>query len=138
MLQSKQRGTYLTNKSCSTVNDVVIGVTKSKLEDMACAVAAPDASPSATVLLAVAMIWLLPQVEDACRVAGDAVLEGQQGVPLVWYAGCAGIGVGMSGMRRKKLQVAAACRSCTNLGPAGRRMVGSWTGDRWCTFHHGC
>jgi hypothetical protein len=49
VLQSKQRGTYLTNKSRSTVNDVVIGVTKSKVEDMACAVAAPDASPPTAV-----------------------------------------------------------------------------------------
>ena len=116
MLQSKQRGTYLTNKSCSTVNDVVIGVTKSKLEDMACAVAAPDASPSATVLLAVAMIWLLPQVEDACRVAGDAVLEGQQGVPLVWYAGCAGIGVGMSGHEEEEAAGGGCLQKLHQLG----------------------
>jgi len=116
VLQSKQRGTYLTNKSCSTVNDVVIGVTKSKLEDMACAVAAPDASPSATVLLAVAMIWLLPQVEDACRVAGDAVLEGQQGVPLVWYAGCAGIGVGMSGHEEEEAAGGGCLQKLHQLG----------------------
>ena len=128
MLQSKQRGTYLTNKSCSTVNDVVIGVTKSKLEDMACAVAAPDASPSATVLLAVAMIWLLPQVEDACRVAGDAVLEGQQGVPLVWYAGCAGIGVGMSGHEEEEAAGGGCLQKLHQLGACW--ATHGWVVDR--------
>jgi len=128
VLQSKQRGTYLTNKSCSTVNDVVIGVTKSKLEDMACAVAAPDASPSATVLLAVAMIWLLPQVEDACRVAGDAVLEGQQGVPLVWYAGCAGIGVGMSGHEEEEAAGGGCLQELHQLGACW--ATHGWVVDR--------
>jgi len=128
VLQSKQRGTYLTNKSCSTVNDVVIGVTKSKLEDMACAVAAPDASPSATVLLAVAMIWLLPQVEDACRVAGDAVLEGQQGVPLVWYAGCAGIGVGMSGHEEEEAAGGGCLQKLHQLGACW--ATHGWVVDR--------
>jgi len=128
VLQSKQRGTYLTNKSCSTVNDVVIGVTKSKLEDMACAVAARDASPSATVLLAVAMIWLLPQVEDACRVAGDAVLEGQQGVPLVWYAGCAGIGVGMSGHEEEEAAGGGCLQELHQLGACW--ATHGWVVDR--------
>jgi hypothetical protein len=36
-------------------------------------------------------------------------------------------------MRRRKLQVAAASRSCTNLGP-GRRMVGAWTGGDAARF----
>jgi len=53
-----------------------------KLEDVACPVAAPDASPPAAVLLAVSP----PRVEEACRVTGDAVLECQQGIPLVRYA----------------------------------------------------
>ena len=128
MLQSKQRGTYLTNKSRSTVNDVVIGVTKSKLEDMACAVAAPDASPSATVLLAVAMIWLLPLVEDACRVAGDAVLEGQQGVPLVWYAGCAGIGVGMNGPEEDEAAGGGCLQELHQLGACW--ATHGWVVDR--------
>lgn len=45
--------------------------------------AALDASPPATVLLALATE--LPGVEEACRVAGDALLEGQQSIPLVRY-----------------------------------------------------
>ena len=53
--------------------------------DVTSPVAAPDASPSATVLLAVATISP-PRGEEACKVAGDGVLECQQGVPLVWYA----------------------------------------------------
>jgi len=53
--------------------------------DVTSPVAAPDASPSATVLLAVATISP-PRGEEACRVAGDGVLECQQGVPLVGYA----------------------------------------------------
>jgi hypothetical protein len=90
MLQSKQGTTYLTNQGCGVTVDVVVGVAEPKLDDMAGTVAAPDASPPAAVLLvvAVATVWLLlPRVEDACWVAGDALLEGQQGVPLTWYAG---------------------------------------------------
>ena len=54
MLQSKQRRTYLSLHSCFYFS----GVSKSKLMDVASPVAAPDASPSATVLLAVATISL--------------------------------------------------------------------------------
>ena len=51
--------------------------------------ATPDASPSATVLLLAVAISVVPGVEEACRVSGDALLEGQQGIPLVRYAGWA-------------------------------------------------
>jgi len=90
--------------------------------------ATPDASPSATVLLAVAMIWLLPQVEDACRVAGDAVLEGQQGVPLVWYAGRAGIGVGMSGHEEEEAAGGGCLQKLHQLGACW--ATHGWVVDR--------
>ena len=81
MIQSKQRRTYLAGQiwweGAST--------SKSKLVDVASSVAAPDASPLAAVLLVVATVSP-PRAEDAATVAGDAVLECQQGVPLVWYA----------------------------------------------------
>ena len=35
------------------------------------------------------MATSVPGVEDTCRVSGDAMLEGQQGIPLVGYAGWA-------------------------------------------------
>ena len=76
MFQRKQRRTYLANQSFSA------GVAKSKLVDVASPVAAPDASPPAAILLAVATISP-PRAEEPCRVAGDAVLEGQQCIPLV-------------------------------------------------------
>jgi len=85
MLQSKQGTTYLANQGCGVTVDVVVGVAEPKLDDMAGTVAAPDASPPAAVLLVVATVSP-PRAEDAARVAGDAVLECQQGVPLVWYA----------------------------------------------------
>jgi len=50
--------------------------------------ATPDASPSAAVVL-LAVATSVPGVEDTCRVSGDAMLEGQQGIPLVGYAGWA-------------------------------------------------
>ena len=81
MIQSKQRRTYLSLHSCFYFS----GVSKLKLMDVASPVAAPDASPSATVLLAMATISP-PRGEEACRVAGDGVLECQQAVPLVGYA----------------------------------------------------
>ena len=98
MLQSKQGTTYLANQGCGVTVDVVVGVAEPKLDDMAGTAAAPDASPPAAILLAVtvATIWLLlPRVEDACWVAGDALLEGQQSVPLVWYAGRATVKSGV-------------------------------------------
>jgi hypothetical protein len=76
MIQRKQRRTYLAHQSFSA------GVAKSKLVDVASPVAAPDASPPAAILLAVATISP-PRAEEPCRVAGDVVLEGQQCVPLV-------------------------------------------------------
>ena len=79
MIQSKQRRTYLADQFC------LEGASKTKLVDVASSVAAPDASPPAAVLLVVATVSP-PRAEDAVRVAGDAVLECQQGVPLVWYA----------------------------------------------------
>ena len=79
MIQSKQRRTYLADQFC------LEGASKTKLVDVASSVTAPDASPVATVLLVVATVSP-PRAEDAARVAGDAVLECQQGVPLVWYA----------------------------------------------------
>ena len=52
---------------------------------MASLVAAPDPNPPAAVLLAVATVSP-PRVEEACGIAGDAMLESQQGVPLVRQA----------------------------------------------------
>ena len=80
MIQSKQRRTYLADQIMSEGPST----SKSKLVDVASSVAAPDASPPAAVLLVVATVSP-PRAEDAARVAGDAVLECQQGVPLVWY-----------------------------------------------------
>jgi len=121
MFQSKQRRTYLANQSCS-------GAWKSKLLDVASLVAAPDASPLAAILLAVATISP-PRAEKPCRVASDAVLEGQQCVPLVrdrrqltlavlppagsWGCCC------WEGVVRKKLQVMT---SSTKI-EAGRCMM---------------
>ena len=79
MIQSKQRRTYLADQFC------LEGASKTKLVDVASSVAAPDASPPAAVLLVVATVSP-PRAEDACGVAGDTMLECQQGVPLVWYA----------------------------------------------------
>ena len=81
MIQSKQGRTYLAGQIWSEG----VSTSKSKLVDVASSVAAPDASPPAAVLLVVATVSP-PRAEDAARVAGDAVLECQQGVPLVWYA----------------------------------------------------
>ena len=77
MIQSKQTRTYLADLICL---EVASCASKSKLVDVASSVAAP-----AAVLLVVATVSP-PRAEDAARVAGDAVLECQQGVPLVWYA----------------------------------------------------
>ena len=82
MIQSKQTRTYLADLICL---EVASCASKSKLVDVASSVAAPDASPPAAVLLVVATVSP-PRAEDAATVAGDAVLECQQGVPLVWYA----------------------------------------------------
>lgn len=61
-------------------------ITKIKPNDMAGPVAALDAPPPA----AVPFCFLVPRVKDARGVAGDAALEGQQGVPLLLYAACTG------------------------------------------------
>ena len=53
-----------------------------KLEDMAGVVAAQDTVPLTTIFAA-----SLPRHEEAPRIPGDASLEGQQGLPLVRYAG---------------------------------------------------
>ena len=81
ILQRKQGRTYLAGQIWSEG----VSTSKSKLVDVASSVAASDASPPAAVLLVVATVSP-PRAEDAVRVAGDAVLECQQGVPLVWYA----------------------------------------------------
>lgn len=72
MLQRKQRGTY---QSYHTVSDeahaiiIKLGLPKLKLDDMAGPVAAPDASPLATVVASP------PKLELAHRVIRNAVLE---------------------------------------------------------------
>ena len=58
-------------------------ITKMKPKDMAGPVAALDAPPLTAV-------FLVPRAKDAKVVAGDAALEGQQGVQLPRYAVCAG------------------------------------------------
>lgn len=58
-------------------------ITKLKLEDMAGPVAAQDASPAAAVSI------FLPRGKQVHGVTADAMFEGQQGVPLVWFAACA-------------------------------------------------
>ena len=84
-IQGEQRITYLTNQrhGTSLTNNVQMQITKMKPKDMAGPVAALDAPPLAAV-------FVVPRVKDAQGVAGDAALEGQQGVPLPWYAACAG------------------------------------------------
>jgi len=49
-------------------------------------VAASDPNPPAAVLVAVATVVSAPRVEEACWIPGDAMLESQQGVPLVRQA----------------------------------------------------
>jgi hypothetical protein len=65
--------TYLANQRTAS---------KLKLEDMAGVVAAHD-----TVPLTAVFATSLPQREVAPRIPDDASLEGQQGLPLVRYAG---------------------------------------------------
>ena len=48
-------------------------------------VAAPNASPPAAV-----MVTSLPRGEATCGIAGDASLEGQQGLPLPRHAAAGG------------------------------------------------
>ena len=57
-------------------------ITKMKPKDMAGPVSALDAPPLTAV-------FLVPRVKNTHGVAGDAALEGQQGVPLPRYAACA-------------------------------------------------
>ena len=71
MLERKQGRTYLAEQPAET--DV-------KLGDMAGFVAAGDARPAAAV-----MAQFLPRGEDAIGVV-DALLQGQQRVPLAWPA----------------------------------------------------
>jgi len=94
MFQIKQRRTYLADQACEIL--LLVVVAEKKLEDMAGPVAAPDASPPAAVLL-VEAASSLPRCEDACRVLGDALLEGEQRIPLVPDAACPNIvGVGVT------------------------------------------
>jgi hypothetical protein len=73
MLKSEQRRTYLAKHICCG---------KSEPVNAASLVAAPNPDPPAAVLLAVAAVSP-PRVEEAFRISGDAMLESQQGVPLV-------------------------------------------------------
>jgi hypothetical protein len=77
VLQSKQIWTYLADQTCCIPwkKFKIQVTTQSKLPDVSSLGAAPDASPLATILLAMAI--LLPRVEKACRITGDALLEGQ-------------------------------------------------------------
>lgn len=67
-------------------------ITKMKPKDMAGPVAALDAPPLTAVIL-------VPRVKDAQGVAGDAALEGKQGVPLRRYAAYAGQAAGRSELK---------------------------------------
>ena len=83
MLQGKQRGTYLAEQSTGTTTYIIVAISvechiriaKMKLDDMACSVAATDASPPAAVLS-------LPRGKEVGVVACNALFEGEQGGPL--------------------------------------------------------
>ena len=81
MLQGEQRTTYLSGQ---------ISVAEVQLEDMACQVAALDSFPLAAVML----IFWLPGRQEAPGVAGDALLERQEGVPLLGRTGGARVDAG--------------------------------------------
>lgn len=93
MLQRDQRMAYLANQTCSNVGVIVSEV---ELDDMAGEVAAPDASPLATILFQQLIIIIiivassLPGGEEACRILDDAFLERQQSVSLPRFAAAAG------------------------------------------------
>jgi hypothetical protein len=86
MMQGDQGGTYLARQSRVVRKKPWIisvhVVAKTEADDMAGPVAAPDAAPAAAVL-----VTFVPRGKAPSRVAGDASLEGQQGVPLGGYAG---------------------------------------------------
>ena len=86
MMQGEQGGTYLARQSRAVgMKPLIISVhvvAKTEADDMAGPVAAPDASPAAAVF-----VTLVPRGKAPSRVAGDASLESQQGVPLAGYAG---------------------------------------------------
>ena len=66
-------------------------VAKTEADDMAGPVAAPDAAPPAAVF-----VTFVPRGKAPRWVAGDASLEGQQGVPLAGYAGASAMATGSS------------------------------------------
>lgn len=73
MLERKQRGAYLTEQGigiCTSLSaaGAWIGIAKAKVEDMATVVAAPDASPPATVIA-------VPGGEIVTGIKGDALVE---------------------------------------------------------------
>jgi hypothetical protein len=75
MTQGEQRGTYLTDQNGSSAAKV-------KADDMAGPVAAPNATPFAAVFLS-----LVPGMKKASGFVSDALLECEQGLPVVGVAG---------------------------------------------------
>jgi len=142
MLQRKQRRTYLPDQSITIVE---VGVAKSKLDDMASPVAAPDACPVTAVVILLPMEpSLSPREKNACWVACDALLELQERFHLVRIAAHANTSV-MSSCRlgllllqclRDHEEVAAAggsrhqqqesCYRAAHGRSGGRNMEASW------------